>query len=176
MSLKRLIQNQKIIIDPHKAGSEGDFKDLHIDKRFIGGKRKGQRIKINITTGKIDYSKNIGKIERKRIMHEIRKALENRQKLKEFSDAIGDTYKRWSSGKITVEEARKYAQRIAASLDLKPKIETEFIKRIEDMIMQYVSIHKDTSGHEYWIQQEKRIIAAGPGHVRFYKGVKQYKI
>jgi len=172
MSLKGLITNQRLRIDAHSRGTviPKDLRGVHIHKTFIEGKRKGKSVKIYINGEIIEFDKGLRDNEQIAILNEIEKVLrKDRQRLIEFGEFITDALWRWTSGEITLEKAQEYSGNIAKKFDLRPEIEEEFIRRVKNRLVQYISLHKDEENKEYLIDQNTKHISIAPGKVYFQR-------
>jgi hypothetical protein len=167
VNLKSLIQNQKLRIDNHNRGNvvSADLKCVHIHKSFYCGKRRGKSVRISIKGDKkIDFDREFDDKERQAIVKEISAVLEkDKEKLLKFSRYVADALYRWSAKEITLEEAQQYAAGIAKSFELESRAREELIKKVGENLVQYISIHADSSGQLYTINQKLSSIIIRPG-------------
>lgn len=178
MSLKGLIANQRLRIDAHSRGAvtPKDLRGVHIHKTFIEGKRKRKWVKIYINGEIIEFDKSLRDNEQVAILNEIEKVLKkDRQRLIEFGEFITDTLWRWTSGEITLEKAQEYSRNIAKRFNLNSEIKEEFVKRIQNRLVQYISLHKDEQNKDYLIDQNIRHISIAPGKVYLKRQFKKYR-
>jgi hypothetical protein len=108
-------------------------------------------------------------------MNEIRRAFKKPDNLRNFADDVAEALKNWFQGDITVEKAQNYAENIAKAFNLKPSIKEEFVRRVGERLITYISIHEDELGKRYWILQKKEAIQIGSGDVRIHKGFDRVK-
>lgn len=169
--LKRLIEHQRIRVDAHEAGTQKPVttKGLHIDKTFTEKRLRGKRVKIGIVDGEIET--NLDSDDKQSVLREIRDVLKkNKAILADFAETVADALSRWSSGKITVEEARDSARAIAGQLGLKAEITEEIVRKVGENLEELLTIHRDEGKHEYWLHFTPVAFAAGPGKGRVFKG------
>ena len=172
MSLKSLIAQQRLRVDAHSRGAvtPKDLKGVHIHKTFIGGRWEKKSIRIYVNGRGIEFDKRLKNNERLAILNKIEKVLEkNRETLIDFAEYITDALWRWTSGDISLEKAQEYSRNIAKKFDLRSEIEEEFIRRVKNKLVQYISLHKDEENKEYLIDQNTKHISIAPGKVYFRK-------
>ena len=102
--------------------------------------------------------------QRRSRVNEIRRTLEkDRQKLLELSNDMVDALKRWTPKSIQIEDAKKDASGIAERFGLKAEASKTLIKKVEEQLVQYQSIHKDMADKVYTINQNSKRIIIRPG-------------
>ena len=181
MGLKKLIENQIIIIDDHKRGA-GEVKnfdnlkdDVHIDKITnykIDGKR--QRVKIRVPIN----SENPLKVESKskkiiipsNLKKEIQQAFENKLVREAFINDIVEILANYDSILTSEEKTTKVLERLSKHFDLKWGNET-IKKYLDDVLQTYTQFFVDNKDRKYFIKLDKQkiTIAANNGYAKQYK-------
>lgn len=169
MSLKSLIENQKIIIDEHKRAT-GEIKkwdsddDIHIDKETqykIEGKLQQVRIKIPINSHRkisVEAKSKINEIPRK-LKKEIIKAFENKKKRESFIQDLVEILKNYESTISNLDKVKDAMTRIAKHFELTSWIEEEIKNIIGSTIA--ARLYKDDENNEYYIIMNNKKIELG---------------
>jgi len=176
MSLKKLIEGQKIRIDPHQRGAvtPKNLKGVHIHKQFTDKKRRNKAVRIDITGEKITFDKSFNEVDIASIVKEISHVIEtDRQKLIELSDYISDALWRWSNKEVTVELARQYSRNLAKLFGLKEEIAEEVVRRVTGNLVRYIGIHLDEQHKLYIIDQDRKKIIISPGRITLAKSYEE---
>jgi len=162
MSIKKLIDNQTIIIDDHKRGS-GEVKnwndsanDVHIDKSTnlrIDGRYQKVRIRIPINSErpvKIENSRNesIDSIPKK-IIKEIKEAFEDKETRDRFIKDLIDTLRNFGEILENEERVRQTLERLSKHFDLKWTTE-KITSYINNTLQTYTEIYNDETGNEFF--------------------------
>jgi hypothetical protein len=174
--VKRLIQDQKIIIDNHDRGSgrPTEFRGLHIDKTIYGGRYAGAQIRVPLDSDAdldIRIKNHMDKKRQRQLINEIRRALKDRQKREAFVEDVMKAIENYSSQNVAIENIRASAIRIARHFELSEDILEEIIAQVKDRILRYTSIHRDIDKRLYYITQSPRYISIGE-----FRGRKQISL
>lgn len=163
MSLKSLINNQSIMIDDHKRGSQevknwdDKSSDIHIDKSTkyrINGKKEEVRIRIPINSEKDISVENRDKHRikdvPKKLKKEINKAFANKKKRKLFINDLVEILDNFSSTLENVNKVKVTLERLSKHFDLK-WTEQNIQNYIDDYLTEYTQIFSDEFGKQFYI-------------------------
>ncbi|MEZ0486078.1 hypothetical protein [Fibrella aquatica] len=189
MALKRLIENQTIIIDDHRRGSreiknwDDKTADVHIDKTTnftVEGKRQFIRIRVPINSERPLKIENEKKEDLDRIpgqlRREIQSAFENKQKRQSFIKDIIEHLKNFD----TILESKKRVQQVLSNIskhfDLK-WTKDEIATYYNETLIIYTQNYTDSNGNKYFITVDNEEIKIGEdnGYSRYQKHVKNNK-
>lgn len=186
MALKKLIENQIIIINDHKRGSreaknwDDLTTDVHIDKTTnfpINGKRLDIRIRVPINSErplKIDNKKKkTYKDIPLSLKHEIQSAFEDRQKRERFIKDIIEHIKNFDTILSSEQRVKQVLSNISKHFDLewtKEKLATYS----NDILALYSQSYTDATGRQFFIivDNEKIKIGENNGFARHQKYIK----
>lgn len=173
MALKKLIENQTIIIDDHKRGSREVKKwdnlgmDVHIDKTTnhpLNGKIQEVRIRIPINSDRPisienGKGKEIDNIPRK-LLKEIQGALEDKQTRENFISEVMDVLDNFKTALSSEDRAKTILTRISKHFDLNwpTEIITNYVK---DVLSVYTLVYEKENGDEYFAKLDKDKIELG---------------
>jgi DUF1009 family protein len=175
--MKEIISGQTVVCDIHEAGTGRAAiwgKGLHIHKRMNGKEYGRAEIRIPLDSESDMEIVTRGNQEiKKRLVNEIRRAFEDKQKRREFVKGLIQEIERFSDNMHKEENLRAAAKRIAKHFDLDDKISREIIERINDHIVSITTIHDGNDLKQYYITQEEDKIQAG--EFRYYKRIANNK-
>jgi predicted house-cleaning noncanonical NTP pyrophosphatase (MazG superfamily) len=184
MSLKKLIDNQVIIIDDHKRGSreskdwDNPDVDVHIDKSTnfkVDGIRQKVRIKIPINSDRPitikDYrNSNLNHIPNK-LNKEITEAFADKDVRERFMVDLIKVLKEFNTILGSEERVSQILENISKHFNLKWTPDKISIYT-NDILTAYTQFYQDQIGNLYFMTVDTKRIKIGQknGHYKFYKG------
>ena len=163
--MKEIISGQTVVCDIHEAGTGRAAiwgKGLHIHKRMNGREYGYAEIRIPLDSESEMEILTRGNQEiKKRLVNEIYRAFEDKQKRREFVNGLIQAIERFSDSVHKEENLRAAAKRIAKHFGLNDRISREIIDRINDHIVSITTIHDGNDSKKYYITQEEGKIQAG---------------
>lgn len=173
MALKELIENQTIIIDDHKRGSQevknwdDPSSDIHIDKTTnfpLEGKIQKVRIRIPINSDrpiKIENEKRqeVNEIPRK-LRREINRALEDKQIRNSFISEVMDVLDNFDTALSNEDKARAVLTRISKHFGLDWPTET-ITNYTKDVLLTYTLVYQKNPKEEYFAKIDRDKIEIG---------------
>ncbi len=184
MSLKKLIDNQVIIIDDHKRGNrerknwDNPNVDVHIDKSTnfkIDGIRQKVRIKIPINSERPiiirDYkNRDLYNIPSK-LNKEINEAFKDKETRERFIVDLIKVLKEFDTILSNEDRVKQILENISRHFELKWTPE-KIATYTNDVLTAYTQFYQDQIGSFYFMTVDKKRIKIGQknGYYQYYKG------
>lgn len=161
--MKSLIDEQKIRIDNHCWGTgqpndwDNPSADIHIDKTTkskYNGKQGKARIKLPINSDRnptFEINKSTNGQIRSRLTKEIKKAVEDRNRLREFTKELIEILKNYNSTLSDREKTNSAIKRICKHFDLSEEILREMTTYVDQELFSMATIHADVDQRNLYL-------------------------
>lgn len=173
MALRGLIENQTIIIDDHRRGSneikdwDNPFNDIHIDKTTnykIKGKRQHFKIRIPINSDRPikiqDFQSKSRSDLPRQFTKEIQLAFKDRQKREHFIKEIISILRNYSTILENEQRVRQVITNLAKHFGL--QWTDKVIKTyVNDVLLLYTQTYKEVDGKVFFLTVESMRIRIG---------------